>query len=62
MPYEAFISGVDQSKVDKTTEEFLDEIENTTKYKMWYCGHYHIDKKIDKLRFMMYDIDYLSNI
>lgn len=62
MPYEAFISGVDQSKVDKTTEEFLDEIENTTKYKMWYCGHYHIDKKIDKLRFMMYDIDYLSDI
>lgn len=62
MPYEAFISGVDQSKVDKTTEEFLDEIENKTKYKMWYCGHYHIDKKIDKLRFMMYDIDYLSDI
>lgn len=56
MPYEVFMSGVDQSKVDKSTEEFLDEIENTTDYKKWYCGHYHTDKKVDKLRFMMDDI------
>ena len=57
LPYEAFISGVDQTKVDKSTEEFLDEIENNTKYTTWYCGHYHIDKRIDKIRFMMNDID-----
>lgn len=57
LPYEAFMSGVDQTKVDKSTEEFLDEIENNTKYTNWYCGHYHIDKKIDKMRFMMNDID-----
>ena len=57
LPYEAFISGVDQTKVDKSTEEFLDEIENNTKYNTWYCGHYHIDKRIDKIRFMMNDID-----
>ena len=35
----------------------LDEIENNTKYNTWYCGHYHIDKRIDKIRFMMNDID-----
>ena len=57
LPYEVFLSGVDQSEVDNSTEEFLDEIEETTKYKKWYCGHHHTDKKIDKLRFMMYDID-----
>lgn len=57
LPYEAFMSGVDQTKVDKSTEEFLDEIENNTKYTNWYCGHYHIDKRIDKIRFMMNDID-----
>ena len=57
MPYEVFMSGVDQSKVDKSTEEFLDEIENITDYKKWYCGHYHTDKIVDKLRFMMNDID-----
>ena len=57
MPYEMFLSGVDQSKVDNSTEEFLDEIENNTDYKKWYCGHYHTDKIVDKLRFMMNDID-----
>ena len=57
MPYEVFMSGVDQSNVDKSTEEFLDEIENITDYKKWYCGHYHTDKMVDKLRFMMNDID-----
>ena len=46
-----------KSKVDKSTEEFLDEIENITEYKKWYCGHYHTDKTVDKLRFMMNDID-----
>lgn len=56
LPYEVFLSGIDQSTVDNSTEEFLDEIEETTEYKKWYCGHYHTDKKIDKLRFMMYDI------
>ena len=57
LPYEVFISGIDQTKVDKTTEIFLDEIETSIKYKKWYCGHFHIDKSVDKLRFMMYDID-----
>ena len=60
MPYEVFMSGVDQSKVDKSTEEFLDEIENIAEYKKWYCGHYHTDKTVDKLRFMMNDIDELK--
>lgn len=59
MPVEVFISDIDQSKVDKSTEEFLDKIESTTSYKKWYCGHYHIDKVIDKLRFMMNDINEL---
>ncbi len=56
MPYEAFIQGIDQSKVDNSTEKFLDEIESNLDYDEWYCGHYHIDKKIKKLRFMMNDI------
>ena len=56
IPYEAFISGIDQSKVDNSTEHFLNEIENSIAYNEWYCGHYHIDKKIKKLRFMMNDI------
>ena len=52
-----FIPGVDQSKVDTSTEEFLDKIESKLNYKIWYCGHYHTDKKTDKIRFMFNDID-----
>lgn len=55
-PIEVFIAGLDQSKVDKSTEEWLDKIEDTLDYKAWYCGHYHINKKIDKLRFLFGDI------
>ena len=60
MPYEVFMSQVDQSKVDKSTEKFLDEIEDNTDYKKWYCGHYHTDKTVDKIRFMMNDTDTLK--
>lgn len=55
-PVEAFLSGVDQSKVDKSTEEWLDEIENYLHYDRWLCGHWHIDKTVDKLRFVMDDL------
>lgn len=57
MPYEVFLSGIDQEKVDKSTEIFLDEIETNTNYNKWYCGHYHTDKVIDKIRFMHHDIE-----
>lgn len=57
IPREMFMSGVDQSKVDNSTEEFLDKVEETLQYKKWYCGHYHTDKKIDKIRFMFHDIE-----
>jgi len=60
LPYEAFLSGVDQSKVDQSTEKFLDEIEQTLNYKKWYCGHYHIEKSIDRIRFMFDEIDVLK--
>ena len=45
-PVEVFMSGVDPSKVDKTTEIWLDKIEDRLSYKKWYCGHYHTEKKI----------------
>lgn len=51
-PREVFMAGLDQSKVDKTMERFLDEVEEKVNYKKWYCGHYHTEKQIDKLEFM----------
>lgn len=56
IPVEAFLSGIDQSTVDNSTEEWLDTIEDRLTYSRWLCGHWHIDKNIDKLRFLMNDL------
>lgn len=55
-PTEVFLAMIDQSTVDKSTEEWLDSIEDKLNYEKWYCGHYHTEKLIDKLRFMFEDI------
>lgn len=54
-PREVFLKGLDQSTVDKSTEEWLGWIESKLHYERWYCGHYHTEKQIDKLRFMFED-------
>lgn len=58
-PTEVFLPGIDQSKVDKTTEQWLDSIEDRLDYQYWCCGHYHTSKRIDKMRFMFHDFDKL---
>lgn len=56
-PTEVFIQGLDQSTVDKSTEEWLDKIEGQIDYQKWYCGHYHTAKNIDRLQFLFQNID-----
>ncbi|MBQ2958005.1 MAG: metallophosphoesterase [Clostridia bacterium] len=51
-PTEVFIPGLDQSTVDKSTEEWLGQIEQKLTYEKWFCGHFHTEKKIDRLEFM----------
>lgn len=51
-PVETFPTFMDQTKVDKSMEKFLDIVEETIDYDKWYCGHYHIEKQIEKLEFM----------
>ena len=58
-PVEVFLSGIDQSKVDKSMEHFLDKIEDSIKYDKWYCGHYHTEKGIEKIEFMFENIKIL---
>lgn len=46
MPVDLFLPNVDQSKVDKSTEEWLDKIEEKLDYDVWYFAHYHADRYI----------------
>ena len=45
-PTEEFIEGLNQDFVDKTTEKWLDTIEEKLQYKFWYAGHYHTNKTV----------------
>jgi len=63
LPYEpiwAFIPGIDQSKVDKSTENWLAWIEENLSYDSWYAGHYHVESQEGPIRIMYTDIDNLS--
>lgn len=56
-PTEAFIEGLDQSTIDKSTELWLDEIEAKLDYRVWYRGHWHIDKGIERFQFLFHEIE-----
>ena len=42
--------------IDRSTEEWLGKLEKEIDYEIWYCGHYHIDKQIDKINMMYHEI------
>lgn len=64
-PYDKLLPGINQDEVDETMEKWLDTVHDFIEEKAtsdrsvweWYCGHWHIDRRIDTFRFM-YD-DYL---
>lgn len=54
-PKEMFINSIDNNTIDKSTEQWLGGIEYKLNYKKWYCGHFHTDKNIDRIRFIFND-------
>lgn len=42
-PVHLFLSGLDQSKVDTSMEEWLQEISDRLEFQRWYFGHFHDD-------------------
>lgn len=56
-PVEVFLPGIDQSTVDTSTEKWLDVIEDTTDYIAWFCGHWHINKRIDDIHFLFHQFE-----
>ena len=61
VPTECFLPCIDQSTVDNSTEYWLDTIEEQLDYKAWYLGHWHINKHIDKLHFLLHDVETLTD-
>ncbi|WP_295091191.1 metallophosphoesterase [Ruminococcus sp.] len=59
IPTECYLSGIDQSKVDNSTEQWLDVIEDAIEYEAWYLGHWHTDKRIDKMHFLFHEVEIL---
>jgi len=50
-----FMSDLDQSRIDKSTEKFLDQIISVVDYKHFYFGHFHDDRDItDKNATMLF--------
>ena len=58
---EMFLPGVDQRKIDDSTERWLDTIEETIAYKAWYCGHWHTDKRIGRMHFLFNSFEALDD-
>lgn len=56
-PTECFLPGIDQSTIDNSTEHWLDTIEESIDYKAWYCGHWHINKRIDRMHFLYHNVE-----
>ena len=64
VPTELFLKGVDQSKVDNSTEEFLEDVLGRFKYNeifewnvpFWYFGHFHGNKYADDYVMLFDDI------
>ena len=42
--------------MEEHTEKWLNEIETELDYDYWFCGHYHIQKKIDKIQFLYHNV------
>ena len=43
-PTDLFLPTIDQSTVDKTMENFLEQIKDIVNWKVWCFGHYHADR------------------
>lgn len=56
VPQEALHESVDQSTVDTAMEDWLQTLADRLEYTRWYCGHFHIEKCVARLRFLHHDI------
>lgn len=62
-PTDLFLSFIDQSKVDKTMEEWFTTVEENIEYQVWLFGHFHDDRLVRPHVEMMYnDVQSLEEV
>lgn len=59
-PKELFLSFINQSEVDDSTERWLDTIEDRLTFDHWYFGHFHGDKHDGKFTMLFEKIEVLG--
>lgn len=47
IPTDLFLSGIDQSRVSRAMESFLETVSHVIYFDKWYFGHYHANRHID---------------
>ena len=55
-PRDVFLDSVNQNTVDASTEKWLEKIYKEHNFKKWYCGHFHIDRRVDDVQFLFHTI------
>lgn len=60
-PTDVFSPYINQDNVDKTTEIWLDKIENKLDYEHWFLGHYHTDRYESQVSILFNEIEELSD-
>lgn len=46
-PRDLYLEFIEQSKVDKSTEEWLEQIHSQLQYEIWYFGHFHENRQYE---------------
>ena len=60
VPKEALVPLWERQDIDQSTEEWLDTVEDRLDYGHWYCGHFHINKDIDRISFLYHKMRQLT--
>ena len=62
-PTDLFLAGINQSKVDKTMENFFERIKDAMSWGIWCFGHYHDDRLVrPRVEMLFYNIIELNSI
>lgn len=60
IPRHALLPTLDQSTVNRSTEQWLDGIERKLRYECWYAGHYHVTCDLGRVHILYEDYEELD--